>query len=149
MPPQPSLRHGIILDRTSCVGKPAAEGRGRFAVVRVACNTIGKLRLGRQHRFLRKSQPPGIRIDGYMPTIDLTSDQVIELMQQMPVQERQKALAVLVQGLVSGEKERNESLAHGIREACEARGVQWDTMTDNGRETFIDDLLHEDRSCGS
>ena len=48
-----------------------------------------------------------------------------------------------------GEKERNESLAHGIREACEARGVQWDTMTDNGRETFIDDLLHEDRSCGS
>lgn len=77
-----------------------------------------------------------------MPTIDLTSDQVIELMQQMPVQERQKALAVLVQGLVSGEKERNESLAHGIREACEARGVQWDTMTDNGRETFIDDLLH-------
>ena len=83
-----------------------------------------------------------LKIEGHMPTIDLTSDQVIELMQQMPVQERQKALAVLVQGLVSGEKERNESLAHGIREACEARGVQWDTMTDNGRETFIDDLLH-------
>ena len=37
-----------------------------------------------------------------MASVDLTSEQVIELVQQLPVAERQKAIAVLVEGLVSG-----------------------------------------------
>lgn len=84
-----------------------------------------------------------------MPTIDLTPEQVIELMQQLPVPARQKALAVLLEGLVSDEKARSESMKASVRSACHERGMDWDSMSDDDREQFIDDLLHEARSCRS
>jgi hypothetical protein len=31
---------------------------------------------------------------------------------------------------------------------CAARGLNWAVMTEDQREAFIDDLVHEDRPCG-
>lgn len=84
-----------------------------------------------------------------MPTIDLTPEQVIELIQQLPVPARQKALGVLVGGLVADGQRRSESLEAGVRSACQERGLDWGAMSEDERERFIDDLLHEDRSCSS
>jgi hypothetical protein len=84
-----------------------------------------------------------------MPSVDLTSDQVIELVQQLPLAERQKAIAVLVEGLVAGAPERSTVLAAAIRSACESRGVAWESLSDGARERFVDDLIHESRSCRS
>ncbi|NBX28976.1 hypothetical protein EBR04_00730 [bacterium] len=84
-----------------------------------------------------------------MPSVDLTSDQVIELVQQLPLAERQKAIAVLVEGLVAGVPARSHVLAAAIRAACESRGVAWEALSDEARERFVDDLIHESRSCRS
>ena len=35
-----------------------------------------------------------------------------------------------------------------LRCICARRGLDWDKMSENQRETFIDDLMHEDRPCG-
>ena len=34
-----------------------------------------------------------------------------------------------------------------FRKLCASRGLDWDTMTETERESFIDDLIHEDREC--
>lgn len=34
-----------------------------------------------------------------------------------------------------------------LRHACARRGFKWDAMTEEERENFIDDLVHEDRPC--
>ena len=32
-----------------------------------------------------------------------------------------------------------------VRQLCASRGLNWDTMTEEEREDFIDNLVHEDR----
>ena len=34
-----------------------------------------------------------------------------------------------------------------LRRLCAERGQDWDAMSAEEREAFIDDLVHEDRSC--
>ena len=34
-----------------------------------------------------------------------------------------------------------------FRELCASRDLDWDAMTETDRETFVDDLIHEDREC--
>jgi|LakMenE18May11ns_1017448.scaffolds.fasta_scaffold9838702_3 hypothetical protein len=84
-----------------------------------------------------------------MPSVDLTTEQVIELVQQLPVAERQKAIAVLVEGLVTGAPARTGALAAAIQSACESRGIAWESLSDEDRERFVSDLIHETRSCRS
>ena len=34
-----------------------------------------------------------------------------------------------------------------LHNLCTGRGLSWDTMSEDERESFIDDLVHEDRQC--
>ena len=34
-----------------------------------------------------------------------------------------------------------------VRQLCATRGLDWDAMTEVERESFVDDLIHEDREC--
>jgi len=34
-----------------------------------------------------------------------------------------------------------------LRRLCAERGLDWNAMTDEEREAFVDDLMHEDWSC--
>ena len=41
-----------------------------------------------------------------------------------------------------------DSIEEQLRRLCAERGLNWDTMSSEQRESFIDDLIHEDRPCG-
>jgi hypothetical protein len=111
---------------------------------------FGMLPAGMRDDFLYEWSPERtLHMEVVMPTIDLTPEQVIELIQQLPVPARQKALGVLVDGLVAEEQLRSESLKACVRAACRERGLDWESMPEDERERFVDDLLHEDRSCSS
>lgn len=80
-----------------------------------------------------------------MPTLTLTDEQVIELVEQLPPQGKRAVWDVL-----STEREAwwEETLMQGeqrLRRLCAERGLDWDSMSEDERETFVDNLLHEDK----
>ena len=83
-----------------------------------------------------------------MPTLELTDQQVVELVKQLP-QDRQSKL---VRSLLAQQwPEWDELQRFGearIRIVADQRGRDWDKMSDEERESFVDDLVHEDRPCG-
>lgn len=82
-----------------------------------------------------------------MPTLTLTDEQIIELVKQLPPTKQ----AELFQFLQQQQQEKWEELSHAgqeeVRKAAIERGKNWDTMTEEEREDFIDDIVHEDRQC--
>ena len=44
---------------------------------------------------------------------------------------------------------RLELAENRLRQLVFLRGLKWDEMTDEQRIDFVDDLIHEDRSCGA
>ncbi len=79
-----------------------------------------------------------------MPMLELTDDQVMELVKQLP-SERQRAALL---ALAAGATERRSQAEGQLRRLCNERGLDWDKMTEDEREGFIDSLVHEDRPCG-
>lgn len=80
-------------------------------------------------------------------TIKLTTEQVIDFIQQIPPEEK---LAVLTTLAEQAHAEHAEQIKYGetkMRQICTARGLDWDTMTEEERINFIDDIVHEDREC--
>jgi hypothetical protein len=78
-----------------------------------------------------------------MATLSLTDEQVLQLVKQLPPQSKQRVLADLT-------AERDQWWTTAAREAeqdmrrlAAERGLNWDTMSEAQRETFVDDLLHE------
>ena len=49
----------------------------------------------------------------------------------------------------SGRVERMKYVESKIREICAARGLNWDAIDEEERLDFINDIVHEDRECGS
>lgn len=80
-------------------------------------------------------------------TIQLTTEQVIDFIQQMPPKEKRAVLIALAEKASIGEEERMKYAESQVRQLCASRGLNWDTMTEEEREDFIDDLVHEDREC--
>ncbi len=82
-----------------------------------------------------------------MPTLELTDQQVVELVKQLPP-DRQ---ATLVRALLAREwPEWSQLQSVGeerIRMVAAERGRDWDAMSEEERESFVDDLVHEDRPC--
>ncbi len=82
-----------------------------------------------------------------VPKLELTDEQVVELILQLPP-ERQRAVLQILNAtrdawwariVAEGEQQ--------MRRLCAERGLNWDSMTEEEREAFIDDLIHEDRAC--
>lgn len=82
-----------------------------------------------------------------MPTLQLTDEQVIELAKQLPPDRQEKLLEFLLTRRWSTWAELSHAGQDGARQAAAQRGRNWDAMTDDEREAFIDDLVHEDRPC--
>ncbi len=82
-----------------------------------------------------------------MPTLKLTDQQVVDLVEQLP-QDRQAALvrSLLAQQWPAWDELTRFGEEH-IRIVASKRGRNWDTMSDEEREAFVDDLVHEDRPC--
>ena len=82
-----------------------------------------------------------------MAVLELTKEQVFDLVRQMPANEKREMLQVLaVNGPVERAK-RQQFAEEQLRHLCAARRLDWDALSADEREAFIDDLIHEDRTC--
>ena len=80
-------------------------------------------------------------------TIELTIKQMIELIQQMPPEEKLEVFRVLAKETQANRSERMKYAESKVRTVCAARGLDWDTMGEEERLDFINDIVHEDREC--
>jgi hypothetical protein len=82
-----------------------------------------------------------------MPSLALTNDQVINLVKQLPPDQKDALFAYL---LAERWKTWADLASDGSKAAqivAAERGLQWEAMSDEERVQLIDDLVHEDRSC--
>jgi hypothetical protein len=80
-----------------------------------------------------------------MVMLSLTEAQVVSLVQQLPPAQKRAVLNALAADAQAHRAQRMLYAESRIHELAAARGLDWATMGDDARETFIDDLLHEDR----
>ena len=80
-------------------------------------------------------------------TIELTTEQVIDLIQQMPPEEKLTVLKAIAKEARAGRAERMKYAESKVRQLCAERGLDWDAMDDEERLYFIDNIVHEDREC--
>ncbi len=80
-------------------------------------------------------------------TLKLTTEQVIDFLQQMPPEEKLKVIKVLAKQARAGYGEYRKQAESKVRQLCAERGLDWDAMDDEERLYFIDDIVHEDREC--
>ena len=79
-------------------------------------------------------------------TIELTTEQVIDLVQQMPPKEKFLVVRALTKETPAEREERMKYAESKVRKVGAARGLDWDAMSEDERLYFINDLVHEDRS---
>ena len=78
-----------------------------------------------------------------MVTLTLSDQQIVDLVKQLPPISKQTVLDALI-----AERElwwdmtlsKNEEK---LRKLASQRGLDWNRMSDDERENFVDDLLHE------
>lgn len=78
-----------------------------------------------------------------MPILTLTNEQVVELVKQLPPEQQIE----IFRFLLLQKWERWESLSiYGSGKArliAQERGYNWDSMTEDELETFINEVVHE------
>ena len=79
-------------------------------------------------------------------TIELTTEQIIDLVQQMPPEEKFLVVRALTKETPAEREARMKYAESKVRKLCAERGLDWDAMDDEERLYFIDDIVHEDRS---
>ncbi len=79
--------------------------------------------------------------------IKLTTKQIIDSIQQMPGEDKLAVVLALAKESMPHRAERMQYLESKVRDVCAKRGLNWDTMTDEDRQDFINDIVHEDREC--
>jgi len=84
-----------------------------------------------------------------MAILQLTDEQVLELVKQLPATRQQDLLRSLLSRQWPAWAALSAEGAAGARAAAAQRGRNWDAMTEQQREDFIDDLVHEDRACST
>jgi hypothetical protein len=78
-----------------------------------------------------------------MSILDLNDEQVISLVRQLPGARKRTALLALAQDAQGRREERLRFGETQLRRACALRGLDWDRLSEDEREPFVDDLLHE------
>ena len=78
-----------------------------------------------------------------MSVLELNDEQVISIVRQLPAARKRTALLARAQDAQARREERMRFGEAQLRRACAQRGLDWDRMSEDERETFVDDLLHE------
>ena len=79
-----------------------------------------------------------------MSVLELTDEQVVSLMRQLPTARKRAALLALAQ---DSQPRRDERLRFGeaqLRKLAPERSLDWDRLSEEEREKFVNRLLHED-----
>jgi hypothetical protein len=79
-----------------------------------------------------------------MPILTLSNEQVIELVKQLPVGQQLEVFRFLLLQQWGKWESLSRYGADKARLVAQERGFNWDTMTEEEREAFIDDVVHED-----
>ncbi|MCA2708249.1 MAG: hypothetical protein IM473_03300 [Microcystis sp. M015S2] len=78
-----------------------------------------------------------------MPNLTLSNEQVIDLFKQLPEDQKQEVYKILI----LSQWDRWESLSNyaidKARILAKERGYDWDTMTEEEKEEFVDNIVHE------
>jgi hypothetical protein len=82
-----------------------------------------------------------------MATLTLTNEQAIDLFKQLPLENKEDVLLMLAREAAAARTERMAYAEAQMRRVCAERGLDWDQMSEQEREDFVDDLIHEDREC--
>ena len=78
-----------------------------------------------------------------MSTLELSDEQVISLVRGLPAERKRAALLALAQDAQAGRDERLRFGEAQLRRTCAERGLDWDRMSEDERESFVDTFLHE------
>ena len=78
-----------------------------------------------------------------MATLSLSDEQVVQLVKQLPAQAKQRVLKDLTSERDDWWQTSAREGEKDMRKLAQARGLNWDTLSEAQREAFVDDLLHE------
>jgi hypothetical protein len=79
-----------------------------------------------------------------MSVLELTDEQVISLVRQLPSARKRGALLALAQDSQARRDERMRFGEAQLRRICAERKLNWDSMSEDQREEFVNQLLHEE-----
>lgn len=79
-----------------------------------------------------------------MPSFTLTNEQVVELVKQLPTEQQIEVFRFLLLQQWGQWESLSRYGADRARLAARKRGQNWDAMTEDEREAFIDEMVHED-----
>ena len=80
-----------------------------------------------------------------MIRITFTDDQIVEAFQQLPPEQKRRALFALAEQAQANGSARMAYAEQQLRRLAVERGLDWDAMSEADREALVDDLIHEDR----
>lgn len=78
-----------------------------------------------------------------MPVLTLTNEQAVELVKQLPAEQKAEIFRFL---LVQQWEQWQNLSGYGfdqVKMAAQERGYNWEQMTEDEREAFIDEVVHE------
>ena len=75
--------------------------------------------------------------------MELSDEQVISLVRGLPAERKRAALLALAQDAQAGREERLRFGEAQLRRTCTERGLDWDHMSEDERESIARALLHE------
>jgi hypothetical protein len=78
-----------------------------------------------------------------MATLESTDEQVISLVRGLPAERKRAALLALAQEAEAGHEDRLKFAGAQLRRSSAERGLDWDRLSEDERESFVDALLHE------
>jgi hypothetical protein len=79
-----------------------------------------------------------------MPSFTLTNEQVVELVKQLPTEQQIEVFRFLLLQQWGQWESLSRYGADRARVAAQERDQDWDVMTEDEREAFIDEVVHED-----
>jgi hypothetical protein len=82
-----------------------------------------------------------------MPKLELSDEQVMELVKQLSPEKQDELLRHLLLLRWANWEALSRYGQARVRQLAAQLGLNWDTMSEAEREAFIDELVHEDRGC--
>ena len=80
-----------------------------------------------------------------MANISLTDEQVIDLFKQLSPERKRAILLTLAEDAQSRRDERMKYAESQLKRLCKEKGLDWEFLSEEEKEAFVDDLIHEDR----
>jgi hypothetical protein len=77
-----------------------------------------------------------------MPKIDINDEQVLNCLDQLSPKAKRAALNKLIDGLEHLDRIVDRNMIK-IQAICQERGIAFDHLKEDERETLIDEILHE------